>query len=104
MFTPRTLMISLLLLSGSIFCYALPVDSDLFTTYTNDNAKTTLYWVVCGSIPPGFGCYSSGQVGPFGKLGSIVEGRKVYNNAYACENGFSSIDWGDFGCCIHGRE
>jgi hypothetical protein len=81
MFTPRALMISLLLLSGSIFCHAVPVDSGLFTTYTNDNAKTTLYWVVCGSIPPGFGCYSSGQVGPFGKIGSIAEGRKVYNNA-----------------------
>jgi len=81
MFTRRALMISLLLLIGRIFCHAAAIDSGLFTTYTNDNAKTTLYWVVCGSIPPGEGCYGSGQLGPFGKMGPIVEGSKVYNNA-----------------------
>jgi hypothetical protein len=79
MFTRRTLMI-FLVMSGSIFCHAVPVDAGLFTTYTNDNAKTTLYWVVCGTIPPGSGCYGSGQVGPFGEIGSIVEGSKLYNN------------------------
>jgi hypothetical protein len=63
-------MISLVLMSGSIFCHAVPVDAGLFTTYTNDNAKTTLYWIVCGSIPPGSGCYSFGQVGPFGEIGA----------------------------------
>lgn len=81
MCTRRPLMIALLLLAGSIFCHALPIDSALFTTYTNDNAKTTLYWLVCGSIPPGTGCYSFGQLGPFGEIGSIVEGSKAYNNA-----------------------
>jgi len=73
-------MISLVLMSGSIFCHAVSVDAGLFTTYTNDNAKTTLYWIVCGMIPPGSGCYGSGQVGPFGEIGSIVEGSKMYNN------------------------
>jgi hypothetical protein len=77
----RALMISLVLMTGSIFCHAVPVDAGLFTTYTNDNAKTTLYWIVCGTIPPGSGCYSFGQVGPFGEIGSIVEGSKLYNNA-----------------------
>ena len=66
----RALMISLVLMSGSIFCHAVPVDAGLFTTYTNDNAKTTLYWIVCGSIPPGSGCFSFGQVGPFGEIGA----------------------------------
>ena len=80
MFTRRALMTSLLLLNGSIFCHAVKVDSGLFATYTTDNAKATLYWVVCGSIPPGSGCYGSGQVGPFGEIGSIVEGSKLYNN------------------------
>jgi hypothetical protein len=79
MFTRRALMI-FLAMSGSIFCHAVPIDAGLFTTYTNDNAKTTLYWVVCGTIPPGSGCYGSGQVGPFGEIGSIAEGSKVYNN------------------------
>src|SRR5689334_11401878 len=80
MFAPRTLMISLLLLSGSIFCHASAIDAGLFTTYTNDTAKTTLYWTVCGSIPPGSGCYGFGQLGPFGEIGSIVEGSKIYSN------------------------
>ncbi len=74
-------MISMFLLSGNIFCRAAKIDSGLFTTYENNDAKTTLYWMVCGSIPPGSGCYSSGQVGPFGEMGSIAEGSKVYNNA-----------------------
>jgi hypothetical protein len=80
MFTRRALIIPLLLLSGSIFCHAVPIDAGLFTTYTNDNAKTTLYWVVCGSVQGSSGCYGSGQLGPFGKIGSIVEGSKAYNN------------------------
>jgi len=68
------------LLSGSVFCYAAAIDSGLFTTYTTNNSKTTLYWVVCGSIPPAIGCYTSGQLGTFGEIGSIVEGTKSYNN------------------------
>lgn len=75
----RTLITSLLLLCGNIFCNAAQIDSGLFTTYTNNDAKTTLFWIVCGSIPPGEGCYSSGQLGPFGKIGSIVENGKNYN-------------------------
>jgi hypothetical protein len=75
----RALIISLLLLSGNIVCYAAQIDSGLFTTYDVNNAKTMLYWTVCGSIPPGEGCYSSGQLGPFGKIGSIVENGKSYN-------------------------
>jgi hypothetical protein len=74
-------MLLLVLLTGSIFCHAAPIDSGLFTTYTTDDAKTTLYWIVCGSIPPGTGCYNFGQLGPFGEIGSIVEGGKVYNKA-----------------------
>ncbi len=76
----RVLVTSLLLLSASLFCYAVPIDSGLFTTYTTDNAKTTLHWSICGSISTGSGCYSSGQMGPFGKIGSVVEGSKAYNN------------------------
>src|SRR5260370_3502808 len=69
----------LLVLCGSIVCHAATIDSGLFTTYTTDNAKTTLYWTVCGSIGTGSGCYSFGSVTPFGKIGSIIEGSKSYN-------------------------
>jgi len=73
------LLASWLLLCGGILCHAATIDSGLFTTYTTDNAKTTLYWTVCGSIGTGSGCYGFGQVGPFGKIGSIIEGGKSYN-------------------------
>ena len=75
----RVMLVYLLLLCGTIFSEAATIDSGLYTTYTTDNAKTTLYWAVCGSIGLGTGCYSSGEVSPFGKIGSIVEGGKTYN-------------------------
>src|SRR5690242_15907434 len=79
MFLRRTVLALLPLLWGSLFCAAATIDSGLYTTYTTDNAKTTLYWTVCGSIGTGTGCYSSGAVTPFGEIGSIIEGNKTYN-------------------------
>lgn len=76
----RVALIFFLALCGSIFCSAATIDSGLFTTYETDTAKTTLYWTVCGSIGTGTGCFASGSVGPFGKMGSIIEGGKSYNN------------------------
>jgi hypothetical protein len=77
MFMRRLMVTSFLLLLGSTFCWAGAIDSGLFTTYTTDSAKTTLYWVVCGSIGNGSGCYGSGQLGPFGQIGSTIESAKV---------------------------
>jgi hypothetical protein len=79
MFVRRLMTTWFLLLIGGTFCWAGTIDSGLFTTYTTDTAKTTLSWVVCGSIGKGNGCYSAGQLGPFGQLGSIVESAKVYD-------------------------
>jgi hypothetical protein len=62
-------------------CHAAQPDSGLFTTYNADSAKTALYWTTCGSIAPGSGCYASGQFGPFGQIGSVVEGSRTYNKA-----------------------
>jgi hypothetical protein len=73
------LLVSFLFLFGSLFCHAATIDSGLYTTYTTDNAKTTLYWTVCGSIGTGTGCYGFGSLGTFGQIGSIVEGGKSYN-------------------------
>jgi hypothetical protein len=70
------MLTSFLLLIGGTFCWAGTIDSGLFTTYTG---KTTLSWLVCGSVGGSEGCYSSGQLGPFGQIGSIVESAKVYN-------------------------
>jgi hypothetical protein len=79
MLNRRALLHSFLFLFGSLFCHAAAIDSGLFTTYTTDNAKTTLYWSVCGSIGTGTGCYGAGSLGSFGQIGSVVEGSKSYN-------------------------
>jgi hypothetical protein len=73
------MMTSWLLVIGGTFCWAGTIDSGLFTTYTTDGPKTTLYWVVCGTIGKDSGCYGSGQLGPFGQIGSVVESAQVIN-------------------------
>ena len=81
MFSRPIIRTFLVLLAGSILCHATQPDSGLFTTYNTDNTKTTLYWLTCGSIPPGGGCYASGQFGTFGQIGSIIEGNKSYSKS-----------------------
>ncbi len=49
-------------------------DSTLFTTYSLDTARTTLSYVVCGSTQFTSGCYAAGVIGPFGKMGALLEG------------------------------
>src|SRR6266436_960855 len=93
MFTPRALMTSLLLLSGSIFCQAVKVDSGLFTTYANDNAKTTLYWVVCGSIQPGEGCYGRDNWARSGRWAPLLKAARciTISKAQSRDTSMSSI-------------
>ena len=79
MFSRRIVTTFLVLLAGCTLCNAALPDANLFTTYNADSAKTTLYWTTCGSIPPGTGCYASGQFGTFGQIGSVIEGTKTYN-------------------------
>jgi hypothetical protein len=79
MFMRRATLISLLLLCGSIIGHAATIDSGLYTTYSTYNSNTTLDWVVCGSVADSNGCFDSGELGPFGKIGSIIEGSKAYN-------------------------
>lgn len=76
MFVQR-LLTSFLLLLGTTFCWAGAIDSGLYTTYSTDSAKTTLYWTVCGTIGNGSGCYGSGQLGPFGQIGSTIETARI---------------------------
>jgi len=53
---------------------ATPPDATLFTTYNIDTAHTSVGWSVCGSLPGSSGCYGSGSLGPFGKVGALLEG------------------------------
>jgi hypothetical protein len=49
-------------------------DSTLFTTYSLFSGDQTLDWMVCGSTTSSSGCYASGSLGPFGKIGAMIEG------------------------------
>ncbi len=76
----RKILTILLMLMASGFCWAAgTMDSGLYTTYSIDTAKTTLSWVVCGSVGSSIGCYGAGELGPFGHLGSVIESAKVYD-------------------------
>lgn len=51
-----------------------PIDGTLFTTYTPSTTQTSVIWFVCGSTQNTGGCYGSGNLGPFGKVGALIEG------------------------------
>jgi hypothetical protein len=58
--------------------YASAIDSTLFTTYTL-SGNTNINWTVCGSLPGTSGCYGSGTIGPFGRIGAMIEGNPAQN-------------------------
>jgi hypothetical protein len=53
---------------------AAAIDATLYTRYNIDRAHTTVGWNVCGSLPGSSGCYGSGSLGPFGRVGGMMEG------------------------------
>jgi hypothetical protein len=52
-------------------------DSTLFTTYTVATDLKSAHYLVCGSTVQDEGCYSSGSLGPFAHIGSMLEGQPV---------------------------
>lgn len=54
--------------------YATPPDATLYTTYSTNIAQTTVSLEVCGSLPGSSGCYGGASLGPFGKVGALLEG------------------------------
>ena len=67
-----------LLVVGNIQAHAAAIDSTLFTAYTLP-AGARIDWVVCGSLPGTSGCYGSGSLGPFGRIGAMIEGLPSQN-------------------------
>src|SRR6266568_1556933 len=53
---------------------AATIDATLYTRYHTDPNQTIVDWNVCGSLPGSSGCYGSGTLGPFGKVGALMEG------------------------------
>ena len=69
------------LLSVSLPARAAAPDSTLFTTYTISTGHTSLTWTVCGSTQQTEGCYGSGPLEPFGKIGALLESKASVNLA-----------------------
>jgi hypothetical protein len=66
-------------------------DTDLYTTYSFYGPEY-ISWVVCGSTSQSEGCYDSGNLGPFGHSGAIIEsseavsGNTVTRNVYVVDD------------------
>ena len=54
-------------------------DATLFTTYNITTTHTGVSFTVCGSLPSSSGCYGGGSLGPFGKVGAMIEGNQSVN-------------------------
>lgn len=52
-----------------------PIDGTLFTTYTLGPSSQQIMYLVCGSTQESEGCFTSGEIGPFGRVGAIIEGK-----------------------------
>jgi hypothetical protein len=61
-------------------------DSTLFTTYTAATDLQSANWVVCGSTAQSGGCYASGNLGPFGHIGAMLEGQPVISGNSVTRN------------------
>jgi hypothetical protein len=55
------------------------IDSTLYTYYNIGTNPTLIYLTVCGSLPGSAGCYGSARMGPFGRVGSMIEGNPTQN-------------------------
>ena len=67
----------ILLLAFAAPLSATSIDSTLFTNYTAGATQIDL--VVCGSLQQSVGCYGSALLGPFGRVGAMIEGNPVQN-------------------------
>jgi hypothetical protein len=56
-------------------------DANLFTTFSFDTQYKYAAWIVCGSTSESEGCYASGRLGPFGRIGAIMEGTPFVNGS-----------------------
>ena len=68
-----------LAISGSAVGQTGPPDATLYTNYFLDSTHTSIGWFVCGTTQETGGCYASGSLGPFGRIGALLEGNPSTN-------------------------
>ena len=72
---------------------AAALDAGLYAKYNMDSAHTTVNWNMCGSLPGSSGCYGSGSLGPFGRVGALMEGEpKTNRNAQTVTRAIYVLD------------
>jgi hypothetical protein len=72
-------LVALFTLFAASFLHAAPIDSTLYTTYSLRTGNTYVSYSVCGSTQQSEGCYGGGNLGPFGKIGALLEGAPSTN-------------------------
>ena len=77
----RPLALCVLAFFGGVLPAQAALDSTLSTNYSINPLAKTIDWVVCGSLPGSSGCFGGGSIGPFGKIGAMLEGAPSINNA-----------------------
>jgi hypothetical protein len=71
------ILFALSTLSGAAQTTSAPpsaLDATLFTTYSLSSGDQNVSLSVCGSLPGSEGCYGGAFLGPFGKIGALLEG------------------------------
>lgn len=72
-------LVALAMLIGAVPLHAAAIDSTLYTYYNIGTDPNLIYLTVCGSLPDSEGCYAATSVGPFGRVGSMIEGPPKQN-------------------------
>src|SRR5579871_3580934 len=74
----------LILFTASSFAETIPTappDETLYTSYFFSSNFQDATWIVCGSTQQSEGCYGSGQLGPFGKIGALMESNALVSGS-----------------------
>jgi hypothetical protein len=54
--------------------HAAAPDADFYTSYSFFGGSQSVDYLVCGATPLGEGCDGGGNIGPFGRVGCMIEG------------------------------
>lgn len=57
---------------------ATTIDDNVYTSYSLVGTPHYVDWLTCGSDHSGKACFGSGQIGPFGRVGCMIEGVPDY--------------------------
>lgn len=63
---------------GVVPAYA-QINANLYTTYNVTSDEKEVSWITCGATQGSEGCYSSGNLSPFGKVCAMIEDTAVIN-------------------------